>query len=125
MTFLIEANIEEGITMQTQRGMRLRRNTISSLILQITTLICGFVLPRLILTRFGTQVNGLVNSITQFLHIVSFMELGVGSVVQSALYSPLAHNEDESVSKIVSSANRFFFRIAVALSIYIIILTVI
>ncbi|MBR3079604.1 MAG: polysaccharide biosynthesis C-terminal domain-containing protein [Prevotella sp.] len=53
------------------------------------------------------------------------MELGVGSVVQSALYSPLAHNENESVSKIISSANRFFLRIAVALSIYIIILTVI
>ena len=58
----------------------------SSLTFQVLTILCGFVLPRMILGSFGSEVNGLVNSITQFLTIISFLEVGVGAVVQSALY---------------------------------------
>lgn len=50
---------------------------------QIVVLICGFVLPRLILVYYGSNTNGLVSSITQFLNLISFLELGVGVVVQS------------------------------------------
>ena len=42
-------------------------NIISSLMLQITILICGFIVPKVIITNFGSNVNGLVSSITQFL----------------------------------------------------------
>ncbi|NJE41514.1 sugar isomerase, partial [Faecalicoccus pleomorphus] len=94
------------------RKKRLIYNTVSSLIFQVTTIVCGFILPRLILNAFGSNVNGLVNSITQFLGIISFLELGVGAVVQSALYKPLAENSQNDVSKIISSANKFFRRLA-------------
>ena len=110
--------------MSSTRGKRLRLNTVSSLTFQITTIICGFILPRLILGSFGSQVNGLVNSITQFLHIITFLELGVGAVVQSSLYKPLADNDDTQTSKIIRSAGRFFTKIAVILLVYIAILVV-
>lgn len=108
-----------------QRKRRLFYNTISSLIFQLTTIICGFILPRLILTAFGSEVNGLVNSIIQFLGIISFLELGVGAVVQSTLYKPLAEKNYKDVSKIISSANRFFSRLGIILFIYVIFLIVI
>lgn len=85
----------------------------------MTTIICGFILPRLILNAFGSNVNGLVNSITQFLGIISFLELGVGAVVQSSLYKPLAENRQNDVSKIISSANKFFRRFAQILTVYV------
>ena len=47
------------------REKRLFYNTISSLVFQVTTIICGFILPRLILNVFGSEVNGLLNSIAQ------------------------------------------------------------
>jgi len=97
----------------------LAKNTVSSLVFQITTLICGFILPRLILSKFGSEVNGLVNSITQFLGIISFLEMGVGAVVQSSLYKPLATKDDEWISKIVASAEKFFRRLAYILLAYI------
>lgn len=106
------------------RSKRLKLNTISSLLLQITTIICGFILPRLILNRYGSEVNGLVNSITQFLAIISFFELGMGAVVQSALYKPLADNDNNEISKIVSSAEKFFRMLAKILLVYVIILVV-
>lgn len=97
-------------------------NTISSFIMQVTTIICGFILPRLILTRYGSEVNGLLNSITQFLQIIAFLELGVGAVVQSALYKPLADKDSTAISEIVTSANRFFRRIAYILLAYVAVL---
>lgn len=106
------------------RKKRLVYNTFSSLLYQITTIVCGFILPRLILTAFGSEVNGLVNSIAQFLGIISFLELGVGAVVQSSLYKPLAEHDDEQVSRIIKSANRFFRTLAGILLVYVIILTI-
>lgn len=106
------------------RKKKLIYNTVSSLVFQITTIICGFILPRLILNAFGSNVNGLVNSITQFLGIISFLELGVGAVVQSALYKPLAENRYNDVSKIISSANKFFRRLAQILTVYVIALVI-
>lgn len=104
---------------------KLRLNTISSLIFEIVTIICGFILPRLIMGQYGSSINGLVNSITQFIGIITFLELGVGKVVQSALYKPLAENDKEQISKIVVSGRKFFNRIALIMAIYVAVLFVV
>lgn len=97
-------------------------NSISPLIYQVTTIICGFILPRLILSHFGTEINGLVNSISQFLGVISFLELGVGAVVQSSLYKPLADNDNINVSKVITSADKFFRKLGYILAIYVIVM---
>lgn len=106
------------------REKRLAKNTVSSLMFQITTIICGLILPRLVLKGYGSEVNGLVNSISQFLGIISFLELGVGAVVQSALYKPLASSDNSEVSKILASAVGFFKTLARILLVYVIILII-
>ena len=104
------------------RKKRLMYNTLSALTFQLTTLVCGFILPRLILQKFGSETNGLVNSISQFLNVIAFLELGVGSVVQSSLYKPLASKDNEQISRIVSSAGKFFKKLAFILLWYVIFL---
>ena len=94
-------------------------NSILPLIYQVITIICGFILPRLILSHFGTEINGLVNSISQFLGVISFLELGVGAVVQSSLYKPLADNDNINVSKVIASADKFFRKLGYILAIYV------
>lgn len=107
--------------MQT-RGKLLAKNTVASLAFQITNIVCGFVLPRLILKQYGSNVNGLVNSITQFLGIIGFLEMGVGVVVQSSLYKPLAEKNDKGISEIIASAQKFFSRLALILCVYVVVL---
>ena len=68
-----------------QRKRRLFYNTISSLIFQLTTIICGFILPRLILTAFGSEVNGLVSSLNQFLSYITLVEGGITGVIVAGL----------------------------------------
>ena len=107
------------------RRKRFFWNTLTALGYQIISIICGFVLPKLIIVYYGSEINGLVNSITQFLQIISFLEFGVGAVVQSALYKPLADNDYDKISQIIVSAERFFRKIAKILGGYIIILIII
>lgn len=106
------------------RVEKLALNTVSSLALQVVSVICGFILPRLILETFGSDVNGLVNSITQFLGVITLLDLGVGAVVQSALYKPLADNDTNMISKIYVSANKFFRRLAEILLVYVVLLMI-
>ena len=104
------------------RRKKLYLNTITALTNQIIALLCGFILPRYILSYFGSEVNGLVTSMTRFLSIISFLELGIGPVIQSNLYKPLADNDTDMISKIVVSAERFYRKIAYIFLIYIAVL---
>lgn len=107
------------------RKRKLMLNSASALIYQIIAIICGFVVPRLFLTYYGSAVNGLVSSITQFLGFITLAECGVGAVVQSTLYKPLVDNDMLSVSKIVASSEKFFKRIAYLLLGYVVVLMVV
>ena len=107
------------------RRKKLYLNTVTAFLNQLVALICGFILPRYILSYFGSDANGLVNSITQFLSVISFLELGVGPVIQSNLYKPLADKDTETISKIVVSSERFYRRIAYIFLAYIAVLAVI
>lgn len=88
-------------------------NTVASFLNQILLIISGFLLPRAMLSVYGSDVNGLVSSISQFLGFISFMQAGVGVVVQAALYKPLSENNNQETSKIYASAQKFFRTIAV------------
>ena len=107
------------------RKKLLAQNTAASFLSQITVIICGLVLPRLFLQYFGSEVNGLLNSITQFLGVISFLELGIGAVVQSSLYKPLAEKNSLQISKVVVSASIFFRRLALILLVYVLFLMVV
>ncbi len=102
------------------RKKKLMLNTISSLIFLFTNFICAFILQKFILKTYGSEVNGLVESITQFLGAVTLLDMGVGAVVQSSLYKPLAENDSKMISRIFVSAGKFFRKIALILLIYVI-----
>lgn len=104
------------------RRKKLLLNSVTALLYQLVTLVCGFVLPKFIIPYFGSAVNGLLSSITQFLTIITLCECGVGAVVQSALYKPLADKDDAEISRIVISANRFFNKIMRLLIAYVVVL---
>lgn len=101
---------------------KMMRNTVTSLAAQLVAIIYGFVLPRLILEQFGSEVNGLTQSIRQFLGVINFLDLGVGQVVRSALYRPLGEQNNEQISSVMASGGRFYRRLAWALAGYVVVL---
>lgn len=85
-------------------------------------IVANLVIPWIIINEYGSEVNGLVQSITQFLAIVSLAEFGIGAVIQSTLYTPLLRRDYGEISRIVSTGNYYFKRIALYLVGYIIVL---
>ena len=102
------------------REKKLLYNIVSSLAYQVVLLVSGFILPRFILRFFGSEVNGLVTSLTQLLGFISLLDLGVGAVVQSALYKPLAENDAFRISQIVNYSKKFFRVVACIFLAYIV-----
>ena len=104
------------------RTKKLIFNTISSWIYEVLAIISSLILPRVFLSFYGSEVNGLVQSITQFLSIISFMQLGIGAVIQASLYKPLVNGDNEEISRVITSANNFFRKIGLVLIVYSIVL---
>ena len=100
------------------RKKKLIINTLTSLIYQFVTIVVGFVLPRFYISNYGSSINGLMNSITHFLGFITLLNSGVGMVVQSALYKPLADKDKDYISRIILSSERFYKKIAYILVAY-------
>lgn len=104
------------------RSKKALKNIITSLLQQVVTLICGLIVPRAIIGTFGSNVNGLVSSITQFLSYITLLEAGIGPVIKSALYRPIAQKDKKQIEKILKASQRFFRIISSIFIVYLIVL---
>lgn len=100
-------------------------NIIGSLSLQIITIAYGFIVPKIIIENFGSNVNGLVASITQLLAYITLLESGFGPVVRSILYKPIAKKNKQEIENILKASEKFFRKISYIFIIYIVFLSLI
>ena len=97
-------------------------NTVVQIVLELVTIISGFVLPRLIISTFGSDANGLVVSITQFFGYLTLLQSGIGGVAKAALYKPLSVNDNKRISALVNAIEAFFKKIGYISIAYMVIL---
>ena len=83
-------------------------NLIYSAIGQILTIAIGLVIPRLFIVGFGSAINGLINSVNQFLVYLSLFEAGVGAATLQALYKPVALDDKEDINSILAATDRYY-----------------
>lgn len=93
-------------------------NTVSTIMLQAVTIISGFIIPRLILSKFGSNVNGLIASLTQVLNYINLLEGGLSSVIMASLYVPLYDKNKKMISSVVVTTIHFFRKISIIFIIY-------
>ena len=94
------------------RSKRAALNSTFALLAEIVTIVCGLILPRLILGAFGSKYNGITTSVTQFLSYMSLLRAGVGGVTRAALYKPIAANDSITLSGIVNATQAFMQRLS-------------
>lgn len=95
-------------------------NIVFAIILQLVTFVRGLILPRIIIPAYGSDINGLVSSITQFLTYISLLEAGVGTIFRSSLYKPLADGDTDKVSGVINEQKRFYRKIGLVFVFYVI-----
>lgn len=87
-------------------------NVVTSLIMQIVSIVSALIVPRLMLETFGSGVNGMVSSIGQFLNYIALIEGGITGVISANLYGPLVLGDTEKVSLVIATARHFYRKIA-------------
>lgn len=95
------------------RSKKAALNLTGQLMLQFVTAVCGFIVPKLILETFGSELNGLTTSIAQFLGIISLMESGFGAVAKTAFYKCLAKDDKKGISGVYNATESFFRKVAI------------
>lgn len=106
------------------RSTKFILNSGLSLVQQLVTVVCGLILPQMILATFGSAVNGTMSSITQFLSFITLLQGGVGTVARIALYKPLADKDNNAISVAYKTISNFFQKFSLVFLIYLIGLSV-
>ena len=96
-----------------KRGKKAIYNSLSAILSEIVSIICGLILPRMILRTFGSSYNGLTSSITTFISYIVLLKSGIGGVTRAALYKPLAQKDNQKISGIVNATSRYMRKIAI------------
>lgn len=85
----------------------------ASAINQVIIMASGLILPPLLIRQYGSEVNGLVNSIKQILNYFQVVSVGIGAAGQVALYEPLAKKDQNRINRIMTELNSFLLKAGV------------
>ena len=106
------------------RTKRVAYNTISRLIQSVVVAVAGLIIPRLVLSHFGSDYYGVITSINQFMGYIAVLTMGVYSVTQTALYKPLTEKDIYSVSRIIRASEIFMRKIALIFAVVVVIFAI-
>ncbi len=93
-----------------KKDKRIKNNLISSLIYQVVLIGLSFLLPRLYLENFGSEINGVLSTIKQIFVYMVLLEAGVGLATTQALYKRIGENDYKSVNEVLSATNIYYKR---------------
>lgn len=96
--------------MKRNRTQSFALNSFFSIVNQFVVMIVGFIIPRLMLTYYGSETNGLVSSIMQFINYFTIVEAGLSGAAIFSLYKPLSDNNIVGINGIVSSAKHYYYQ---------------
>ena len=94
------------------RGKKALYNSLSSILVQIVSIICGFILPRMVITTFGSAYNGITSSVGQFISVVALLRAGVGGATRASLYKSLANKDTDSISATIKATEQFMRKVS-------------
>lgn len=92
---------------------KILKNLIAGFGSKIIVIALGFIIPRIILVNYGSDVNGIINSITQIFSYMALLEAGIGLAAKDMLYKPIVEKDREGVSYVASVAQRYFNKFTV------------
>ncbi len=99
-----------GATMKTASKI-LAVNSISALFQQIVYMAKGFIVPLAMIHFYGSDINGLVSSVSQFIGYFTLIGAGLASSVMFHLFAPLANKEYERINTVLSTSRRIYNRL--------------
>ena len=92
------------------KDSRIKNNLVSSLVYQFVLISLSFLLPRLYLENFGSEVNGVLSTIKQIFMYMCLLEAGVGLATTQALYKKIGEKDYKSANSVLSATNAYYIK---------------
>ena len=92
------------------RTKRTIKNMLFNVFQQIVGIIVSFILPPMIISHFGSVINGLVSTIKEIMRYAGLVGAGIAATSTYALYKPLANNDKKKVNGIYNATNKMFIK---------------
>ncbi len=108
-----------------KKDNRIKYNVLSGVIYQVVLIALSFLLPRLYLENFGSEVNGVLSTIKQIFAYMVLLESGVGLATMQALYKPVAEKDHNKISAVLSATNRYYVKIGMVYSAVVLLIAVV
>ena len=86
-------------------------NLFVSVLSNVIILIMGLVIPRILLTHYGSDTNGLMSTITQIFTYVALLEAGIGQATLNALYKPLKEQKEDDVINVLFASRKYYRKV--------------
>ena len=98
-------------SVKTYSGNRIVKNSFVAILYEFIAIISGLIIPRLILSRFGSGYNGIVSSVSQFLSFVVLLRAGIGGVAKTHLYKSLSDNDNDLTSQVMHASKDYMDKV--------------
>ena len=108
-----------------KNSQKIKYNLIVGMGSQLITILLGIVIPRLTLVNYGSEVNGLLNSITQIYTYIGLLEAGIGTATVQALYRTVGSEDRSQTNAILSATNRYYNRTGVLYTLAVVVFSLI
>lgn len=79
-------------------------------LLQIVTMVAGLILPRVMLSAYGSEINGLVVSLSRFIACFDLVEAGISASAIYSLYKPIAQRDTKTINGILVASRNFYMK---------------
>ncbi len=83
-------------------------NSFTMALQQVVAMGAALIIPRILLSVYGSEINGFVVSVTQFISYFLLVEAGISGASIYALYKPLAERNIVAINGILSAAKKFY-----------------
>lgn len=104
---------------------KMQKNTFWGLLSQLTVLSLGLLIPRLVLVSYGSEINGLLNTVTQIFGYVALLEAGIGNAAINALYKPIVNKDKSRVSEVVSATRIYYKKVTIVYAVCVIVVSLV
>lgn len=91
--------------------MRAKKNALTGLMTQLIIIALGLIVPKIMITNYGSDTNGLTNTLTQIFSYIALLEAGIGQSTKNALYKPITEKDKDGICRILSVSRKYYWRI--------------
>lgn len=89
---------------------KIKLNLIVGICGQGITLLLGLLVPRFILKGYGSEINGLLSSVTNIYAYIAIVEAGVAGAACQSLYGAIANGDRNRINRILSATHVYYRR---------------